>query len=313
MTQLKFIALRLVQAVPSILAVSVVSFLMLRLVPGDPARVLAGPRASDATIAQVRASMGLDQPLVTQYLLYLGRAINGDFGVNLTGSSPVLEIVGNGAVVTGTLAIVALIFTVIISLTLALLAARRPEGIADHIARVYSVGGLALPSFWVALMLIVLVALPTGWFPVGGWPTDFGARLNAVFLPALTLALSLSPILVRSLRSSLLEVFGSDYVLSARSIGVGKRRLLWSYVVRNALLPSIPLVAVIVGFLLGGTVVVESAYNLPGLGQILVGAVSNRDANVVQGIVLTLGTMIILVYLLADVLLSLVDPRARQS
>ena len=313
MTQFKFIALRLLQAVPSILAVSVVSFFMLRLVPGDPARVLAGGRASAETIAQIRSSMGLDQPIVVQYLLYLGRAIHGDFGFNLTGSSTVLEIVGNGAVVTGTLAIAALIFTIIISLTLALLAARKPGGIADNVARVFSVGGLALPSFWVALMLIVLVALPTGWFPVGGWPADFGARLNAVFLPALTLSLSLAPILVRSLRSSLLEVLSSDYVLSARAIGVGQRRMLWSYVIRNALLPSIPLVAVIVGFLLGGTVVVESAYNLPGLGQILVQAVTNRDANLVQGIVLALGTLIILVYLLADVLLSLVDPRARQS
>lgn len=312
MTERSFIAKRLLLVVPSILAVSVVSFVMLRLVPGDPARVLAGPRASAETIAQVQASMGLDQPVVVQYLLYLGRAVRGDFGYNLTGSSPVLKIIGDGAVVTGTLAVMGLLFTIVISLTLALLAARRPNGVADLIARVFSVGGLALPSFWVALMLIVLVALPTGWFPVGGWPEGFGPRLNAVFLPALTLALSLAPILVRSLRSSLLEVLGSDYVLSARAIGVGRGRTLTSYVLRNALLPSIPLIAVIVGFLLGGTVVVESAYNLPGLGQILVEAVSNRDANVVQGIVLALGTLIILVYLVADLALSLVDPRARQ-
>lgn len=312
MNELTFVSRRLLLAVPSILAVSVVTFFMLRLVPGDPARVLAGPRADAETIEQVRSTLGLDQPVWVQYFLYIGRAVRGDFGYNLTGSSPVLEVVANGAVVTGTLAVVALVFTIVISLTLALLAARRPGGIFDTVARVFSVGGLALPSFWVALMLIVLVALPTGLFPVGGWPEGFGPRLNAVFLPALTLSLSLSPILVRSLRSSLLDVLGSDYVLSARAIGVANGRMLWSYVLRNALLPSIPLIAVIIGFLLGGTVVVESAFNLPGLGQILVGAVSNRDANLVQGIVLALGTLIILVYLLADIALSLVDPRARQ-
>ena len=312
MSKAKFIAWRLVQAVPSILAVSLVSFFMLRMVPGDPARVLAGPRANDETIARIRESMGLEEPIYVQYGLYLSRALQGDFGYNLTGSSTVVDIVSKGAVVTGTLAIVSLFFTIVISLTLALLAARRPGGIADGIARVFSVGGLGLPSFWVALMLIVTVALPTGWFPVGGWPDDWPARLNAIFLPALTLAISLSPILVRSLRSSLLEVRGADYVLSARSIGVGRVRLQWSYILRNALLPSIPLIAVVVGFLLGGSVVVESAYNLPGLGQILVQAVSTRDANLVQGIVLVLGILIILVYLIADVLLSLVDPRAKQ-
>ena len=134
---------------------------MLRMVPGDPARVLAGPRASDETIEQVRASMGLDRPIWVQYLLYLNRAVRGDFGYNLTGSSTVLTIVGNGAVVTGSLAVVSLIFTVVIALVLAVLASRRPGGIADGIARVFAVGGLALPTFWVALMLIVTVALPT--------------------------------------------------------------------------------------------------------------------------------------------------------
>ncbi|WP_309066121.1 ABC transporter permease [Microbacterium sp.] len=313
MRQFRFIGWRVLQAIPSVLMVSLLTFLMLRMVPGDPARVLAGPRASAETIERVRSSMGLDEPVWMQYFLYVGRAVRGDFGYNLTGSSPVLDIVSKAAAVTGALAVVALLLTLAVSLSLALLAARRPGGIADGIARVFSVGGLALPTFWIALMLIVLVALPTGLFPVGGWPAaGFDRQLNAVILPAVTLSLSVSPILVRSLRSSLLEVLGSDYVLSARAIGVGRGRLLWAYVIRNGLLPSIPLMAVIVGFLLGGTVVVETAFNLPGLGQVLVNAVSNRDANLVQGIVLVLGTLIILVYLLADVLLSLVDPRARQ-
>lgn len=312
MSTSKFIARRLLQAVPSLIAVSLVSFFVLRLVPGDPARVLAGPRASDETIAHLRASMGLDQSIWLQYVLYVGRAVRGDFGYNLTGSAPVLSIVADGAVVTGSLAIMSLVFTVVIGLVLSLLAARRPGGFMDGVARVFSVGGLALPSFWVAVMLIVVVALPTGLFPVGGWPDDWGGRLNALVLPSLTLAISLSPILVRSLRSALLEVRGTDYVLSARTMGIRRSRLLWSYVLRNALLPSIPLLAVIVAFLLGGSVVVESAYNLPGLGQSLVQAVSHRDANVVQGIVLILGALIILVYLAADVLVSLIDPRAKQ-
>lgn len=311
MPKARYIGLRLLQTVPSLIAVSIVSFALLRLAPGDPARVLAGPRASAATITAIRRAMGLDQPVYVQYGDYVRHALAGDFGSDLTGSQTVGSVITSGATVTLWLAVASLILTAVISLTLAVIAARRPDGIADTLIRGFSVGGMALPSFWVAVMLLMYLALRTGWFPIGGWPQGFGDRVNAIFLPALTMAISLAPILVRSLRSSLIEVLGSDYVLAARSAGVRGPRLLFSYVLRNALLPSIPLLAIIIGYLLGGSVIVESAYNLPGLGESLVHAVVTQDANVVQGITLFLGTLILLVYLLADVAVSLVDPRVR--
>ena len=308
---LRYIGLRLLQTIPSLIAVSIVAFVLLRLAPGDPARVLAGPRASQATIDSIRHSMGLDQPIYVQYWDYVTHAVHGDFGYDLTGSQTVGSVIASGASVTLWLAVASLILTVVISVSLAVIAARRPDGLVDGLIRGFSVGGMALPSFWVAVMLLIYLALRTGWFPIGGWPQGFGDRVNAIFLPALTMAISLAPILVRSLRSSLIEVLNADYVLAARSAGVKGPRLLFSYVLRNSLLPSIPLLAIIIGFLLGGSVVVESAYNLPGLGQTLVHAVTTEDANVVQGITLVLGTLILLVYLLADVAVSLVDPRVR--
>ena len=311
MDKLRPIGIRLLQTIPSIIAVSLLSFFLLRFAPGDPARVIAGPRASDETVETLRESMGLDQPILVQYWHYVQRAVTGDFGQNLTGSSSVSEIVADGAVVTIWLAITSIILMLAISLPLAILAARKPDGVVDTIVRVFSVGGLALPSFWVGLMLIVYVAVPTGWFPVGGWPDEPAARLQAVVLPALTLTISLAPILVRSLRSALIEVLGSDYVLAAKAASVAPSRVLSSYVVRNAMLPSVPLFAIIVSFLLGGTVIVESVFSLPGLGQRLVAAVSTRDANLVQGITLVLGTSIVLIYLAADVALSFIDPRVR--
>ena len=309
MRPLRFVGRRLLMAVPSLFAISLVSFLMLRLSPGDPARVIAGPRASAATLQGIREQLGLDRPLWVQYLRYMNRAVHGDFGENLTGSSTVAQVLAGGVGVTSVLILVAAVMTVLACLPLSMLAARRPDGVVDSVVRVGTIGGLALPPFWVGIMLVSYVALPTGWFPVGGWPATTSDQIRAIVLPGLTLAISMAPVLVRSLRASLIEVQNADYVKAGRVMGLRGLSLTRRFVARNAAVSTIPVVATVLGFLIGGTVIIETTFDLPGLGLALVQAAATRDTNVVQGLTLVLGSAVIIIYVAADIALSVIDPR----
>lgn len=311
MRHARFAGRRLLQAIPSLFAISLLSFLMLRLAPGDPARVIAGPRATPHSLAVIRAQLGLDQPLWVQYARYVAHAVHGNFGENLTGSATVAQVIDQSVGVTAALVVGAAVLTVAICVPLSVLAARRPDGFVDGLVRAASVGGLALPSFWVGLMLVSYVALPTGLFPVGGWPASTAGRAQSIVLPSLTLAISMAPILIRSLRSSLIEVQGADYVKAGRAMGLRGSTLTRRFVARNAVVPTVPVIALVIGFLVGGTVIIETTFDLPGLGLALVQAAATRDANVVQGITLVLGCAVVLIYLIADIALSLIDPRVR--
>lgn len=313
MTTLSYLGKRVLQAIPLLIATSALSFLLLRLAPGDPARVLAGPRASEETLAGIRSSMGLDQPIPVQYWRYLQSVFAGDFGKNLNGNADVADIIAHGVGVTGLLTLVAVVITVVIALPLALTAASRPGGALDNGVRVISVASLALPGFWVGLMLITFVALPTGWFPVGGWPADPAGQLNAIVLPAITLAVGIIPVLTRSLRSTFIDVLGSEYVVAARSLHIPRARIVRRFVLRNATVPSIPVLAFMISFIVGGSVVIETTFNIPGLGQTLVQAALTRDANLLQAITLILGTVVVAIWVVADIAVSLADPRVRLS
>ena len=311
MQGLRFFVRRLIQAVVTLFAVSVTTFVLLRLTPGDPARIVAGPRASEDQIAQVREYLGLNDSMLVQYWRYLERILAGDFGRNLNGSTAVSRIIRDNAPPTMWLAVGGLVVTVVVSVVLATAAARRPGRMADWLVRGFSTFGMGMPSFWVGLMLLVFVALPTGWFPVGGWPDDAAGRFRAMVLPVITLAIATSPVLIRSLRSSMIDVLQADYVKAGRSVGVTGWRLNSRFVLRNAFVPAVPLVAVLLGALLGGTVLVEATFGLPGLGRALVSGVANRDLYVVQGITLVIASAIVIVQFLADIVLSLIDPRVR--
>lgn len=311
MARLRFVVRRVLLLIPTLLVITFVTFLMLRSAPGDPARVIAGPRASDEVIQQIREQLGLNQPILVQYVHYLDRVLHGDFGANLTGSQDVSQVISASVPVTGLLVLGAALLTMVIATPLAILAARRPGGLTDSSIRALSIAGVAIPIFWLGLMLITYVALPTGWFPVGGWPDSARGRFFALVLPSLTLALSMAPIVMRSLRSSLIDVWGSDYVKAARAMGLSRGRVTRRFVARNATVPSVPVLAIVVGLLLGGTVITEYTFNLPGAGSALVQAAQQRDANVVQGLTLVMGVTVALVYLIADIILSLLDPRVR--
>jgi peptide/nickel transport system permease protein len=308
---LRFLGRRLLQAVVTLLAVSVATFLLLRLAPGDPARIVAGPRATPEQVAAVRDHLGLDDSVVVQYTRYLGRVLQGDLGTTLNGSVDVSRIIRDNAPTTFWLATGALVATTLLSVVLATLAARRPGRAVDGAVRAFATFGMGMPSFWVGLMLLVYVAVPTGWFPIGGWPDDTAGRVRALVLPVVTLAIATSPVLIRSLRSSMIGVLDADYVKAGRSAGAHGWGLTRRFVLRNSFVPAVPLIAVLLGTLLGGTVLIEATFGLPGLGQALVTGVANRDLNVVQGITLVIAVAIVIVQLLADIVLSLIDPRVR--
>lgn len=287
----------------------VVVFLLLRLAPGDPARALAGIQASDDAVARIRTELGLDQSIASQFVSYVGQLAHGDLGTSAGTGVPVATVIGDRLPVTAALIGGGILVSIVLSVGLAGIAARARDRPVDHAIRGLTVGLLCMPVFWIALLLILLIAIPTGWFPVGGYGGSALDKVRAITLPALALGCSLAPLQVRALRSSLIEEYGSDHVAAARSLGVGELRLFWRHVLRNAALPVVAVLAVQMGSLLFSVVVVEAAFGLPGIGQALVQAVARRDYATIQGITLVSALIVIAVYLLADVCYALLDPR----
>lgn len=305
----RYLALRLGQTIPVVIAALLAAFLLLKVVPGDPARAIAGPRATDEVVATIREDLGLDDPLPVQFASYVGRVVRGDLGTTTTGNVKVTTLIRENGVVTVWLVSAGVLMSLLFAVPFAVIAAKRADRAVDHAIRAGSLVGLALPTFWVGMMLATYVALPTGWFPVGGWPDDTPGRMRAIVLPSLTIAVGISPVLIRSLRVSLIRVFDSDYVAAGRSIGLSGWRLTRRWVLRNAIVPVVSLLATLMGYLLFGAVLVEVTFGLPGLGQTMVSGAVNRDFNIVQGLTLVLVLAVITINLIADVLLGVLDPR----
>jgi peptide/nickel transport system permease protein len=294
------------------IAISFATFAMVYLAPGDVAVLMAGPRANPAQVEQLRQKLGLDQPFLVQYLEYLGRVVTGDFGTTIAGS-PVLTVIATNIGPTAALVSMSVVFSLAITWGLATLAARTPGGAADRIVRLIASALIGMPSFWFGIMLLLFVALPTGMFSIGGWPSTSAEQFRALVLPSLALSVTVIPVLVRGLRSSLIVVARSEYVLVGKAMGVSGSRLARRYVTKNAIVPIIPLVAGMLGVLIGSTAVVEATFGLPGLGQALVGAAMQREASLVQGITLIIGLTVIIIQLAADIALNLLDPRVSMS
>lgn len=309
MGRFRFVFGRLLQAIPVLFIVLFLVFVLLHISPGDPARTLLGVRATEESVQEVRRELGLDRPLVVQYATYVTNVSKGDLGTSTVSRQPVRKILGERLPVTLWLLAGGAIVATSFALLLAGLAARNPNTLIDHAVRAISTIGLGMPVFWVGLMLILLVALPTGWFPVGGFSGDLTSRLRSMVLPSLTLGFALAPVQIRALRSSLTQVYDSDYTMSARSLGVSESRLLWRHLLRNAALPAITVLAVQMGSLLFGAVVVEATFALPGLGQGLVQAVSRRDFPIVQGVTLISAVLVLGAHLVADIAYAALDPR----
>lgn len=310
----RYVARRAAQAVVVMLGVSVLVFALVHLVPGDPVRAALGTRYDPEIAAQLRARTGLDQPLVTQYLNWLGRALTGDLGVSFRSGQPVTETILSRLPATLTLAFAALVVALVIALPLGIISAVRRGSKTDYAATVFSQAGISIPDFWMGIMLILYVSLyvevlpPSGYVSITESPLDWLAHL---ILPAITAGVVTGSILTRFVRSSTLEALSQDYTTTARAKGLRERVVVNRHVLKNALIPVVTVTGLQLGFLLGGVVVVEEVFAWPGLGQLALIAVDRRDYPVLQGVVLVIAVLFLVINLLVDLLYAFLDPRIK--
>jgi peptide/nickel transport system permease protein len=309
----RFVGLRVLQAIPVLLGITLVAFLAIHLVPGDPVRIMLQGRASDAAVAEINARLGLDQPLLVQYGRFVGRALTGDLGTSIIQRAPVSKIVTERLIPSSFLLAYATLLSVLLAVPLAVWAAARRDRFADHVIRIAGTVSFAMPSFWIGLILILGFGLTLKWFPISGFGQGFAGHVRHLFLPSLTIALFLAPLLIQSLRAAMLDAMTAEHVEVARAKGLGERRILFKYVLRAALIPVVTILAVNIGWMVSGSVIVESVFSVAGLGMLLVPAVSTRDYPVIQGLTLVFALMVIGVNLLADVACALIDRRTRNA
>lgn len=300
-----YITQRLWQAIVIAFLISLVTFLLL-FVAKDPARALASPEATAAEIEQLRERYGLDGPLALQYVRWAGKAVQGDFGASLFSRQPVTRILSPRIVATFQLASAAILITVLVAIPLGVLAALYRGSLVDLFVSMLTVAGQAMPIFWFGLMLIIFFSVQLGWLPVSG-----RGSLRHIVLPAITLAFSVMPLTMRLTRSAMLEVIGQDFIRTATAKGASRRTVVWKHAARNAATPVILALGMQFGALLGGTVVTETVFAWPGIGDLAVTSVTTADLPVVQAIVLFAAMVVVITNLLADVVVALVDPRIR--
>jgi len=306
---------RLGLALPVLLLVSVVAFVLLRLAPGDPAQIQAGAEATPETLAAIRAELALDQPLPIQYVAWLGHVVRGDLGRSYQSRQPVTQLIGERLPATTQLAAVALVLIVGVGIPLGIAAALRKDSAIDQLVRVVSLLGISVPNFVIGILLVLAFGwyfpgvMPyEGYVPLSQDPVD---SLKHTLLPSFALAVAQVGIVARLTRASMLEVIGQEYVTVARAFGVPERESIWHDALRNALVPVLTVLGIIAGFLLGGSVVVESVFGIAGLGRLLVESFGQRDYPVTIGVMLFIAVVFVLLNLLVDLLYGVVNPRIR--
>lgn len=304
-----FLRRRLLQVLPVLFGIVLAVFLSVRLIPGDPARIMLGVHASDEKVAALRAQMGLDQPLWWQFGQFVAHVAQGQLGTSLTYRRDVAQVIFERLPVTASLIAYAVVLSILLCVPLATLAAVRQGKLSDYLVRAISTLTLSMPGFWLGLNLLILFAVTYPVFPVSGYGRDFGDRLWHLFLPALTIAFSLAPMLIRSLRNALIEVLNSPHVEFARTKGLSEGHLLRRHVLRNGLLSTVTILGVNIGWLMGGSVIVETVFTIPGIGSLIVSSIFARDYPMIQGIALVFGAMVIVINLLTDIVYALLDPR----
>jgi len=311
---LSYLTGRVVSLVPVLFVVAVVVFLLIHVTPGDPARVLLGQDATPEQVQNLRHEMGLDRPLGVQFILWLGRAFHGDLGISLFQRIPVTADIIQHAGPTVTLSLMAITVSLLIGIPAGVVSAVFRNSWVDQGSLALAMLGAAVPSFWLGLSLIVVFAVNLGWLPSSGYRTPgegFGLSLHYLILPALALGLPNSSLIIRFTRSSLLDVIGNDYIRTARAKGVSERGVIFHHALRNALVPILTVVGLTFAALMGGAVVTETVFSLPGVGQLVVSSVLRRDYPVIQGVILMVATVYVMINLAVDLLYFLVDPRVK--
>jgi len=307
-----FLIRRLLLTIPVLFVVSVVCFSLINLIPGDPATVIMGPEASEQAKDAMRERLGLNKPIVVQYVDWLGGVLRGDLGESLRDGAPVSELILQRLPVTLELALGTFAVSLTISIVVGILSASYRGTWIDYLSTGFALGGISIPHFWMGLMFILIFAVSLGWLPASGYEPFFEdpvANITAMILPVIATGLRESAELTRMLRSSLLEELGSDYVRTAFSKGLSRRVVIIRHAVRNALIPFVTAGGLQIAGLLGGLVVTETVFQLPGLGRLVVDSILQRDFTVVQGAVLVIVTIVVLVNVLVDLLYAIIDPR----
>lgn len=313
---LPFILQRVLTAIPTLLIVTVMVFGIQRALPGDPAVILAGEQQDPEVIAFIRAKYRLDEPIPVQYLAWLAQLARGDFGSSMRTGEPVSSLIFSKLPVTVELSLLSIFVAVAIALPAGVVAAARKNSALDVTGTILALSGLSIPNFWLGIMLILLVSVNLGWLPASGYVSlveDPVENLRRMVMPAFVLGTGLAAVLMRQMRSAMLEVLGQDYVRTAKAKGTSAITVLVRHAMRNALIPVVTILGLQLGTLLSGAVLTEQVFTIPGFGKLIVDAVFNRDYAVVQGVVLFTATAYIAINLAVDVLYAVLDPRISGS
>ena len=305
----RYIVGRLAQLLFVVFGVTIATFSLLHLVPGNPARTLLGAKATAREVMVLTREWGLNKPLPVQYWDYLTRLLHGNLGTSVYYQSPVNSLIAHALPVTLAMLGIGALFGVCFAVPLALLAATCEGRITDHVIRAVPLVGLGMPPFWVGLVLLVVFALAIRIFPAGGYGAGFGGHLDSLVLPGLTISAVTTPILVRSMRASLVGALNSEFIAAARAKGLSATRVLFRHALRNTLVPTVSVLAVNLGYLLGGTVVIENVFGLPGIGNLMLTGILNRDFDVVQSVTLVYAVVVVFINLAADLAYASLDPR----
>ncbi|QXG50145.1 ABC transporter permease [Pseudomonas viridiflava] len=313
---LMFILRRLLSAIPTLILVSLFVFTLQKLLPGDPVLAMAGEERDPAAMEYLRDKYRLNDPIPLQYLNWVGNVLTGDFGTSLRTEQPVTTLLASKLPVTLELAVLALLIALLIGIPTGIISAVRKGTAVDYGANVVALSGISIPHFWLGILLIMVFAVKLQWLPASGFVPvgeDLGQNLKTLILPAFVLGAGLSGILMRHTRSAMLEVLRTDYVRTARAKGLLPRTVILKHALRNALMPIVTLTTLLFGELLGGAVLTEQVFSIPGFGKMIVDAVFNRDYAVVQGVVLCVAIGFLLLNMLADVLYRTINPRLRTA
>lgn len=311
MALFQYILNRLLLMIPTFFLVMVIIFLLVRLLPGDPAIAIAGDRASDADLAAIRDRLGLNQSMPVQFWLFLTNTLQGDLGHSILMRTPVIDVIFSRLPTTVFLTVYAVLLSLLIAGPLGFVAALNRGRWPDTLIRTVFQVGLSMPVFYIGLILLTFLAAKLRWFPVGGYGDSFLDQLYHLFLPAVAVALYTSAIIMRNLRSAVIEVLDAEYVQFARAKGLTTRLILGRHVLRNALISTVTLVGLSIGNMMSGTLVTETVFAVPGVGRLMLEAIFARDYPLIQGLTLTFALLVSVVFLLTDLCQSALDPRIR--
>lgn len=309
MTEFSYILKRILLIVPTLLVILVVTFTIVRLLPGDPASAMIGDRATDADVARINKELGLDQPLPVQFVYFVRQVATGNLGNSYAMHAPVTSVIAERLPVTLLLTGMAAFFSIIMAIPLAFISALKRNSATDISIRGASQITLSMPSFYIGLVLLTVFAAQLHWFPVGGYGDSFGQRVYHLFLPAITLAVSITSVLIGSLRNSIIAVLDAEYITFARAKGLSTRVILMRHVLRNSLIPMLSLFALNIGTTIGSAVITETVFAVPGIARLMVDSIFSRDYPMIQGLVIVLSVLVSLIFLITDIVQVMIDPR----